>query len=113
MLLYPMALTAVHCLLQDRVSLRQTSKLLFGCVSFGGICLTYPMAPSERRLIPSLARRPALTQLHFVQTDEKPLRKRDFKTLINRLGNAPTNSRYSSTFAKKHPTRDLLQQVCS
>ncbi len=99
-----MALTAGHCILQDRVSLRQTSKLLFGCVSFGGIRLTYPMAPSDRRLIPSLARRPALTQLHFVQTDDKPLRKRDFKTLISRLGNAPTNSRYPSKLAMMHLT---------
>ena len=74
--------------------MRQTSKLLFGCVSFGGIRLAYPMAPSERHLIPSLARRPALTQLHFLQTDDRHLRKRDFKTLLSRLGTAPTSSRY-------------------
>lgn len=81
------------------MALRQTSKLLFGSVSFGGIRLVYPMAPSDRRLIPSLARRPALTQLHFIQTDDKPLRKRDFKTLLNRLGSAPSNSRYSQSCA--------------
>ena len=55
------------------------------------------MAPSDRRLVPSLTRRPALTQLRFIQTDDKPLRKRDFKTLLNRLGSAPNNSRYSQT----------------
>ena len=79
--------------LQDRMSLRQTSKALFDSVSFGGIRLAYPMAPSERQLIPSLAKRSGLRKLHFVQTDEKSLRKRDFKTLLSRLGDAPANRR--------------------
>ena len=42
---------------QDRMSLRQTCKTLFDSVSFGGIRLAYPMAPSERQLIPALAKR--------------------------------------------------------
>ncbi len=84
-------LGATH--VQDRMALRQTCKLMCGTVSFGGICLAYPMPPSERRLIPSLTRRPGLTQLHFTQTDEKPLRKREFKALLSRLGTAPTTRR--------------------
>ena len=78
---------------QDRMSLRQTSKTLFDSVSFGGIRLAYPMAPSERQLIPALAKRSGLKKLHFVQTDEKSLRKRDLKTLLSRLGDAPANRR--------------------
>ncbi len=90
-------------MLQDRVALRQTCKLLFDSVSFGGIRLAYPMVPSERRLIPSLAGRPALTQLHFVQTDERgALRKRGFKTLLSRLGDAPTNRRYCASLGIHH-----------
>ena len=81
-----------HCV-QDRKALRQASRVLCDSVSFGGIRLAYPMAPGKRRLIPALARRPALHQLKFVQCDDRPLRKRDFKTLLGRLGTAPANRR--------------------
>ena len=88
---YKTSLVAIH--VQDRMALRQTCKLMCETVSFGGIRLAYPMPPSERRLIPNLTRRPGLTQLHFTQTDEKPLRKREFKALLSRLGTAPTTRR--------------------